>query len=449
MLGSILLDGGAINKVLDLFSNDGSDFYHPGHAGIFKSMVDLFDSSSPIDTVTIIDHFKDSHLLDSLGGLSYIGQIAESTPTAANVVYYARIVKEKSILRQLIAAATEIVQNGFAERESVGEILDEAESVIFRIAKSMSIKNYYPVKELVGHAFETIEELYEKKSHITGVPTGYKDLDTLTAGMQSSDLIVVAGRPGMGKTAFALNVAENCAINDGNPVAVFSMEMSKEQLTQRMLSSRAKVNLQKIRSGQLREEDWTSLTTAVGTLYEAPIYIDDTPAQTVLEVRAKARRMRDEFGVKLFIVDYLQLMRGLASNDSREQEISYISRGLKALAKELNVPVMALSQLSRKTEERGRESSRPRLSDIRESGAIEQDADVVMFVYREGVYKKCECPRDDVCTCGLRKGAEVIVEKQRNGPTGTVKLTFFGEFARFEDQVQYDATGLYDPGMEE
>ncbi len=242
----------------------------------------------------------------------------------------------------------------------------------------------------------------------------------------------------MGKTAFALNIAEGTAIEEANPVAIFSLEMSKEQLTQRLLASRARVNLQRLRNGRLKEEDWTSLTTAVGTLYEAPIYIDDTPAQTVLELRAKARRWKEELGIKLVIIDYMQLMRGMSRNESREQEISYISRSLKALAKELDIPVIALSQLSRRTEERGREGNRPRLSDLRESGAIEQDADVVMFVYRESLYKPCDCPLDDVCTCGVRRGAEVIVEKQRNGPTGIAKLTFLNEFARFEDQTQID-----------
>ena len=446
VLGGILIDENAFNKSIEILSPDGSDFYHPVHKNIFRAMVSLYEKNVPVDTVTIIDSFKDLGVLDSLGGISYISDIAEATPTAANIVYYAKIVKDKSTLRKLIAASNNIGERAYGTGESIDEFLDDAENIIFQVAQEKSKKSFYSMKELAGHAFETIEKLYEHGTNITGVPTGYKDLDTLTSGLQDSDLIIIAGRPSMGKTAFALNIAENAAIGQGTPVLVFSLEMSKEQLTQRMLASRAKVDLQRLRNGKLRKEDWTSLTTAVGTLYEAPIYIDDTPALTALEIRAKARRWKDDLGLKLIIVDYLQLMRATVRTDSREQEISYISRSLKALAKELNVPVVALSQLSRKTEQR--DDKKPQLADLRESGAIEQDADVVAFVYREAAYKDCECPKE-LCTCGVRRGAQILVRKQRNGPTGDVSLTFMREFARFEDQTQVDYGDMQGEWVEE
>ncbi len=435
VLGGILLDKEAISRVLEIISSDGSDFYSNVHAELFRGMVSLFEKNIPVDIVTLTDLFKDSDLLDPVGGLPYIVSIADATPTAANIAYYARIVKEKSLLRKLINAATEIVTRGYETGETVDDFIDDAERIILQVAQDRARKSYYALKDIIKDTFETVERLYEKKSHITGVPTGYKDLDGLTAGFQPSDLIIIAGRPSMGKTAFALNIAENAAIDADAPVAIFSLEMSKEQLTQRMLASRARVDLHRLRNGRLTKEDWSSLTIAVGTLYEAPIYIDDTPAQTSLELRAKARRWKNELGLKLIIVDYLQLMRGKGRADSREQEISEISRSLKALAKELDIPVVALSQLSRRTEQR--EGNRPQLADLRESGAIEQDADVVMFVYRESVYKPCDCPKD-LCTCGSRRGAEILVRKQRNGPTGDIKLTFLHEYARFEDQTQIE-----------
>ncbi len=435
VLGGILIEKDSINRVMEILSPDGGDFYNPVHASLYRGMVNLFEKNTPVDEVTLLDHFKDSTALDGVGGVSYIGVLAEATPTAANIEYYARIVREKALLRKLISAATEIVRRGYESSEGVEEFVDDAERIIFEVAQDRTNKSFYALKDIIKDAFEAVERLYEKKTHITGIPSGFKDLDNLTSGLQPSDLVIIAGRPSMGKTAFALNVAEYAAIESGDPVAVFSLEMSKEQLVQRMLASRAKVDLHRLRNGRLTDEDWSRLTTAVGTLYEAPVYIDDTPAQTVLELRAKARRWIGEYGLKLIMVDYLQLMRGRGRTDSREQEISEISRSLKALAKELNVPVVALSQLSRKTEQR--EGKRPQLSDLRESGAIEQDADVVMFVYRESVYKPCDCPKD-LCTCGVRRGAEILVRKQRNGPVGDVKLTFMHELARFEDQTQVD-----------
>ena len=434
VLGGLLIDENAITRVLEVLSEDGSDFYHPAHRSLFAKMANMFDHNSPLDVVTVSDAFKDSDALDSVGGLSYLGELVETTPTAANIAYYARIVKEKSLLRKIISTTTEIATRGYDGTESTEEFLDDAERLIFEITQDRGKKSFTPLKELMKGTFETIENLYAKKSHLTGVSTGFTELDKLTSGMQSSDLIIIAGRPSMGKTSFALNIAENAAIENTSPVAVFSLEMSKEQLAQRMLASRAKVDLQNIRRGFLRNDDWGRLTTAVGQLSEAPIYIDDTAAQSALEMRAKARRWKADFGLKLIIVDYLQLMRGRRSNDNREQEISEISRSLKAMAKELQLPVIALSQLSRKAEQRG-EGAKPQLSDLRESGAIEQDADVVMFVYRESVYKKCDCPKE-LCTCGLRRNAEIIVAKQRNGPTDNVNLTFLHEYTRFENQTQ-------------
>lgn len=435
VLGGILLEKDAILKVMEVLAPDGSDFYHNAHMRLFSGMITLFERNVPIDVVTLSDLFKDSDALSSVGGISYIGEMVEATPTAANILYYARIVREKALLRRVIAASTEIVTRGYEGVDSADDFIDQAEQKIFQVSQDRAKKSFYALKDIIKDTFETIEKLYERKSHVTGVPTGYKELDKITAGLQDSDLIIIAGRPSMGKTSFCLNIAENAAIEHNSPVAVFSLEMSKEQLVQRMLASRARVDLQKLRSGFLKEEDWGKLTNAVGSLYDANIFIDDTPAQSVLEMRAKARRWKNELGLKLVVIDYLQLMRGRRNTDNREQEISEISRSLKAMAKELQLPVIALSQLSRMAERR--EGNRPQLSDLRESGAIEQDADVVMFVYRESVYKPCDCPRD-LCTCGMRRSAEIIVAKQRNGPTDTAKLTFLHEFTRFEDQAPAD-----------
>jgi replicative DNA helicase len=435
VLGGILLEKDALGKVLEVLSGDGLDFYSPVHAEIFRSMISLYEKNVPVDEITLTDRFKDSDALDSVGGLSYIGVIFEATPTAANILYYSRIVREKSLLRKLISASTDIITRGYEGDESIEDFIDDAERIIFEVSQDKGKKSFYALSEIIKDTFEAVENLYGNQTHVTGVPTGFNDLDILTAGFQPSDLVVIAGRPSMGKTALCLNIAEYAAIEGKCPVAIFSLEMSKEQLTQRMLASRARVDLGRLRKGFLKDEDWNSLTTAVGNLYEAPIFIDDTPAQTALEVRAKARRLKADKGLKLVIVDYLQLMRGKRNTDNREQEISDISRSLKTLAKELNLPVVALSQLSRRTEQR--EGNRPQLSDLRESGAIEQDADVVMFVYREAIYKPCDCPKE-LCTCGVRHGAEIIVAKQRNGPTDNIKLTFMNEYTRFEDQSQVD-----------
>ena len=435
VLGSILLEKDSINRALEVLSGEGGDFYNPVHSDLFKGMVSLYEKNTPVDAVTLADLFKDSTSLDSVGGVSYIGVLVDETPTAANIAYYAKIVREKSLLRKLISASTEIVSRSYQGGESIEDFIDDAEKIIFQVSQDRDKKSFYALSEIIKDTFEMVEKLYGNQSHVTGVPSGFKDLDNLTAGFQPSDLIIIAGRPSMGKTALCLNIAEHVSVEAKMPVAFFSLEMSKEQLTQRLLASRARVDLSRLRKGFLKQEDWSALTNAVGTLYEAPIYIDDTAGQTVLEIRAKARRLMNEKDLKLIIIDYLQLMRGRRNVDNREQEISEISRGLKALAKELNIPVVALSQLSRRTEQR--EGNKPQLSDLRESGAIEQDADVVAFVYREMVYKPCECPKE-LCTCGVRRGAEILVRKQRNGPIDDIKLTFLSEFTRFEDQSKVD-----------
>ncbi len=383
----------------------------------------LFARDEAVDLVTVTQELKKRKELDDVGGAAYLSQVLGSVATTANVRHHAKIVLEKSVLRRLITVATEVVQEAFDAGGEASDILDRAEHMIFEIAQSRIRRDFVPMREILKHSFEVIQELYDKKQHITGVPTGFNELDQLTSGFQKSDLIIIAGRPSMGKTAFALNVASHASIKAGLPVAIFSLEMGKEQLVQRMLCSEARVDAHKLRTGYLADKHWSSLTTAAGLLSESSIYIDDTPAMTVLEMRSKARRLKAESDIGLVIVDYLQLMHGLGRQENRQQEISEISRSLKALAKELDVPVMALSQLSRAVESRGGDR-RPILSDLRESGAIEQDADVVAFIYRQEVYERS--PEN----MGL---AEIIVGKQRNGPTGTVKLAFLSECTRFEN----------------
>jgi len=425
ILGAVLIENEALNKVLEVL--EGDDFYREAHQKIFACMVELYERNEPLDLITLTNQLKKKKKLEEVGGASYLAGLVDAVPTAANVSYYTKIVKEKSTLRKLISTATEIVTQSYQEGKDLDDFLDEAEQAIFSISAHKIKPSFYPMKEIVKESFKAIEELYEKKELITGIPSGFKDLDGKTAGFQRSDLIVVAGRPSMGKTAFCLNVAQYAAIHTGVPTAIFSVEMSKEQLATRMLCSEARVDSARLRSGFLSESDWPKLTMAASTLSEAPIFIDDTPAISVLELRAKARRLQAERGLQLVIVDYLQLMRGRSGVERREQEISEISRSLKALAKELNIPVMAISQLSRKAEDRpGR---KPQLSDLRESGAIEQDADVILFIYRDEVYN----PSSD------QKGlAEVIIGKQRNGPTGKVELSYAPEYTTFKDLYRGD-----------
>lgn len=420
ILGAVLLENGALNRVLEVIHPD--DFYRESHKRIFNAILDLNERNESIDLITVTEHLRRKGELESVGGAAFLSALVESTPTAANVRQHARIVHEKALLRNLIHVATDIVSRGYEDSHSVADLLDQAEQGVFGISERKMRPSFTPVKEIVKTNFETIERLYERKEKITGVASGFADLDDLTAGFQPSDLIVIAGRPSMGKTALALGIAQHVGVEKRGTSAVFSLEMSKEQLVMRMLCAEARVDSHKLRSGYLGRADWPRLTGAAGRLSEAKIFIDDTPALSVLEMRAKARRLKSENGLDLVVVDYLQLMRGRGDSDTREQEISEITRSLKALAKEVSVPVVALSQLSRAVE--NRTDKRPMLADLRESGAIEQDADVVIFIYREEAYHPTE----------ENKGrADVIIGKQRNGPTGTVKLAFIERYTRFEN----------------
>jgi replicative DNA helicase len=434
VLGAILIENDSINKVIELLSPD--DFYKDTHRRIFTVMRDMLETGDAIDLVTLSDSLRGKTGLEAVGGASYLATLVSLVPTAANIKHHARIVREKAVLRKLIHSATDIITQSYEDSRTVvniDELLDRAEKSIFEIAQGKIKDSFVSMKNIVGHSFAIVERLYEKKEMVTGLATGFLDLDERTSGFQQSDLIIIAGRPSMGKTAFALNIAAYAAIEKGKSVAIFSLEMSKEQLVLRMLGSESRVDAHKLRTGHLSERDWSPLSSAAGKLADAPIFIDDTAAISVLETRAKARRLKADQGLDLVIVDYLQLMRGRGDEGSREQEISNISRSLKALAKELQVPVIALSQLNRAVETRPGREKRPMLADLRESGAIEQDADVILFIYRDEVYNKCECPYDGECLCGQRGKAEVIIGKQRNGPIGKVDLTFVNRYTRFEN----------------
>ena len=434
VLGGILIENYAINKVMEILKPD--DFYRESHRKIYEALIVLSERDEPADSITLTNELKNSGHLDSVGGVSYVASLIDLVPTAANIEYYAKIVKEKAILRKLIQTSTEIITQSYEDRGDVEGFLDEAERAIFDISENRVRPSFYPIKDVVKGSFKILERLYEKKELVTGVPSGFKDLDRMTAGFQPSDLIIVAGRPSMGKTAFCLNVAQYAAIEKKNPVAIFSLEMSKEQLVIRMLCSEAHVEGTKLRSGFLSESDWPRLTIAAGNLSDASIYIDDTAALSVLELRAKARRLKTERGgLGMLIVDYLQLMKGRARVESRQQEISEISRSLKALAKELNIPVIAVSQLSRKTEERT--GNRPQLSDLRESGAIEQDADLILFIYRDEVYNRSEENPN-------RGKAEIIIGKQRNGPIGKIELAFLDKFTTFKELYRGEVENTYE-----
>ncbi len=420
VLGAILIENSSINKALEIINPD--DFYRDAHRRIFSGILDLNERNEVVDLITLSDHLRNKNELEAVGGAAYLSSLVNSIPTAANIRQHSRIIHEKAILRNLITVATDIVGQGYEDNGRVDELLDFAERSIFGISEKKLKPSFVLVKEIIKSSFETIERLYEKKERVTGVATGYTKLDEMTSGLQPSDLIVIAGRPSMGKTALALGVAQHLGIEKRGTAAIFSLEMSKEQLVMRMLCSEARVDAHKLRSGYLGRADWPKLTTAAGRLAEARIFIDDTPAISVLEMRAKSRRLKAEHGLDLVIVDYLQLMRGRGDADNREQEISDISRSLKALAKELQVPVVAMSQLSRAVENRA--DKRPILADLRESGAIEQDADIVLFIYREELYH----PTDD------NKGiAEIMISKQRNGPVGSVQLVFLDRYTRFDN----------------
>jgi replicative DNA helicase len=425
LLGGLLIDAEAINKVADIVGP--ADFYRDAHGKIYEIVLGLYERNDAIDILTVSSIARDRGTLEGIGGVTYLNTLVDLMPSAANIAQYAKMIKEKSLLRRLMNVATEIIEKGFEADTNVEGYIDEAEKMIFEVAENKLKPAFYLIKDFVMENVKTIERLYEKKQFVTGIATGFTDLDKLTSGLQNSDLIVVAGRPSMGKTAFAMNIAQYAATMKENavPVGVFSMEMSKEQLVTRLLSSESEIDHSKLRTGTLSRTEWPKLAEAAGRLSDALMFIDDSPSLSVLELRARARRLKKEHGLGLLVVDYLQLMRGRTGSERREQEISEISRFLKALAKELNIPVIAVSQLNRAPEQREQGNRRPRLADLRESGAIEQDADVIMFIYRDEVYNK-----DTEDNKGI---AEVIIGKQRNGPTDTIKLAFIDKFTTFKN----------------
>jgi len=426
------MDGDAVARAIEMVG-DGS-FYREANRRVFRAMVRLYSRGEVIDVVTLSDELKSAGELDGAGGMAYLARLVDAVPTAANIEYHCRILRDKSVLRQLIESATDIVRDAYdAPAGEVDDTLDRAEQRIFQIAQSSQRQGFVWIKEVLWPTFERIEELQSSPGSVTGVPSGFPDLDNLTAGFQKGDLIIVAGRPSMGKTALAMNFAQHAAIEREVPVAVFSLEMSKESLVQRLLCAEGRVDSGRLRRGRLQDDEYARLATAAGHLNTAPIWIDDTPAINALELRAKARRLASEVDLGLIIVDYLQLMSGPSNADNRQQEISAISRAIKAVAKELNVPVVALSQLSRAPEQRT--DKRPVLADLRESGAIEQDADLVLFVYREEVYWR---PEDLVNDAGdsIEGKTELIIGKQRNGPTGSVGLYFHKHYTLFESATR-------------
>ncbi|WP_022661628.1 replicative DNA helicase [Paucidesulfovibrio longus] len=421
VLGGVFQTNSLFHSLVDIVKPE--DFYSPVHQTVFQTFIDLYNKNTPIDLITVSDLLRTKGLLDELGGPVYLAELADSPVSSANAARHAHIVRDKAILRQLIETASNII-SGCYDAEDVDALLDESEKSIFEIADAKTTGTIANSRDLVNQVFDELTKRFENKSAVTGIKTGYHKYDDMTAGLQKSDLIIVAGRPSMGKTAFALNLGMRAAINEGVATAIFSLEMSKEQLMTRLLACQGRVNLGNLRTGYLQDEDWLKLQSAANDLSNSPLFIDDTPALSTLELRARCRRLKAEHNLGLVVVDYLQLMRSSRRIDSREQEISDISRSLKALAKELNIPVIALSQLNRKVEER--KPPRPMLSDLRESGAIEQDADVILFLYRDDFYNKNEDnPK--------KNQAEVIIGKQRNGPIGDVELYFHKQWTRFED----------------
>jgi len=421
VLGSLLLDKKALIKIADRIGID--DFYEPAHAKIYEAILELFEKRRAIDVVTLTDLLENKHVLSEIGGASYLATLVNLVPSSAHVEHYADIVHNKGVLRRLIEAAGEISSLGYKEDKNIDEILDKSEQLLFSVSQNMSREKFTSIKEILTQAFERIDELHKEKGKIRGVPTGYRDLDNMLAGMQNSDLIILAARPSMGKTSLALNISENVAIKSKKPVAIFSLEQSKEQLVDRMLCSQAGLDAWKLRTGKLNEDDFPKVGYAMGVLSEAPIFIDDQPLCNVMEIRAKARRLQMEHGIGLIVIDYLQLMQGarISRDANRVQEISEISRGLKALARELNIPVLALSQLSRAVEHRP--DKRPQLADLRESGSIEQDADVVMFIYRDDYYDQ-DSEKKNI--------AEILIKKHRNGPVGSMELFFIPGQTKFQ-----------------
>lgn len=425
VIGSMLTDKDAVVSALEVLKEE--DFYREDNRAIFAAIASLYGKAEPVDIITVKAELTSEGKFDSVGGLEYLAILPDKVPTTANVEKYIKIVEEKAILRNLIKTADEIVSLGYTETEEVEGIIDRAEKKIFDLMQKKNQKGYTPIKDVLVGSFAELERLYNQKGHITGIPTGFSDLDYKTAGLHDSDLVLVAARPAMGKSAFALNIATNAAVKAKVPVVIFNLEMSKEQLVNRILCSEAMVDSNKVRTGQIEEEDWVKLATALGPLSEAPIYIDDTPGISIMEIRTKCRKLKLEKNIGLVVIDYLQLIQGSGKrNSSREQEISEISRSLKILAKELQLPVIALSQLSRAAEQRT--DHRPMLSDLRESGAIEQDADIVMFLYRDDYYNE-DSEKKNI--------AEVIMAKHRGGSTGTVELLWLGNYTKFANIERY------------
>lgn len=423
VLGAMMIEREAISKVVEVLKPE--DFYREAHRLIFNAMLELFNKNDAVDLVTVVEVLRRDEKLEGAGGIAYVSALANSVPTAANVMYHARIVEEKALLRQLITTATEVASMGYEANEEVTVIMDKAEKMILEVANRKAGQEFASIKNIIFDVFDKVSELYSSKGGITGLSTGFKDLDKLTSGLQASDLILIAARPSMGKTAFVLNIAQNVAIKEKQAVAFFSLEMSKEQLVQRMLCAEAPIDAQRLRIGELENNDWDKLVRAADRLAAAPIFIDDTAGITVMEMRSKARRLKIEHDLQLIIIDYLQLMQGSSGssrNENRQQEISEISRSLKALARELKVPVIALSQLSRGVE--SRQVKKPMLSDLRESGSLEQDADIVAFLYREDYYDP-ETENKNI--------TDVIVAKHRNGPVDSVQLFFHKQFTKFSD----------------
>jgi replicative DNA helicase len=432
-LGSMLLDKEAIEVAIDILKGD--DFYSSSHRLIFEAVLALYGQATPVDSVTITEYLKSHGEIDKVGGVLYISSLLDDVPTSANIEYYAKIVEQKSLLRKLISAASSIIAIGYDTDSDAYEIIDEAEKLIFDVTDRNLSRGYYSMNEIIKDSIIAIEKLYHRGDVYTGIPTGFKEFDDLTSGFQKSEFIIIAARPSVGKTALALNIAQHIGIRQKKNVALFSLEMSKEALVQRMLCSEARIDSQRLRKGFLETDKWAPLTTAAGKLADANIFIDETPAISDMQLRAKARRIQSRHGLDILFVDYLQLMTALRRrNEGRTQEITEISRSLKALARELNIPVVALSQLSRAVESRGKDK-RPILSDLRESGAIEQDADMVVFLYRDELYNP-NTPDKNV--------AEVIIQKQRNGPTGSLKLRFSKEYTRFDNLEKWEeAAGSY------
>ncbi|MGI6685510.1 MAG: replicative DNA helicase [Bacillota bacterium] len=418
LLGALMLDKEALFSVVEHVRT--SDFYKEAHRIIFDCLLTLNDRNEPVDLVTLVEELRQRGDLEKVGGISYVASLANSVPTAANAVYYAKIVAEKALLRSLISVSTKIAQHGYEQNMEPWELIDEAEKMIFSVTQRKARDGFALIKDVVVDTFEQIGQI-KAQDGVTGVPT-FKNLDYYLSGLQKSDLIIVAARPAMGKTSFCLNIAQNIGVKHGKTVAIFSLEMSKEQLVQRMLCAEARVDQSKVRTGFVNEEEWRRLSMALAPLSEAKIYLDDTPGITVMEMRAKARRLKAEKGLDLIVIDYIQLMQGGRRSENRQQEISEISRSLKALARELEVPVLALSQLSRAVEQSS--DKRPNLSHLRESGALEQDADVVIFIHRPEYYDP------DTEQKGI---AEIIVAKHRNGPVGTAELAFLKEYTKFLD----------------